>query len=60
MGASRLVIGLVGTCYSSALFLSSVFLGRFADVRGRREVLRVGFLLAAVATLLQAFATDVL
>jgi len=59
MGASRLVIGLVVTGYAAALLFSSIFLGRFADVRGRRAILIAGFALAAAATFTQALATDV-
>jgi len=60
MGASRLLIGAVVTSYSIALFFSSLFLGRYADVKGRRELLRIGFVIATITTFVQALATDIL
>ncbi len=58
LGASAFQIGLVATGYTSALFAASVLIGRQADIKGRRRFLRIGFAIAAIATLLQVFVTD--
>jgi MFS family permease len=58
MGASSLQIGLVATGYTSALFTASVIIGRQADIKGRRRFLRIGFAIAAMATILQIFVND--
>jgi MFS family permease len=58
MGASSLQIGLVATGYTSALFAASVIIGRQADIKGRRRFLRIGFAIAAIATILQIFVND--
>ncbi|MEM4265417.1 MAG: MFS transporter [Thermoplasmata archaeon] len=58
MHASPLEIGFVVTGYATALFLSSVIVGRAADMKGRRVFLRIGFLIAAIGTFLQIFATS--
>lgn len=58
MGASALQIGLVATGYTSALFTASVIIGRQADIKGRRRFLRIGFAIAAIATVLQIFVND--
>ncbi len=56
--ASYFQIGLVATGYTTALFLASVIIGRQADMKGRRKFLRIGFALAAIATVFQIFAVD--
>ena len=58
MGASDLQIGLVATGYTTALFAASVIIGRQADIKGRRRFLKIGFAIAAIATILQIFVTD--
>ena len=58
MNASPLEIGFVVTGYATAVFLASILAGRAADIRGRRIFLRIGFLTATLASLLQIFATS--
>ena len=60
MNATPLEIGFVVTGYAAALFISSVLIGRAADIKGRRKYLRIGFALASAATILQIFAGNTL
>ncbi len=56
LGASRFEIGLIGAAYAFAAFVSSFLFGRLADVRGRRQILRLGLLTSAGAALTQILA----
>ncbi|MHC1602010.1 MAG: MFS transporter [Methermicoccaceae archaeon] len=48
LGASYLQVGLIGSCYGIALFVSSYLFGWLSDVRGRTLVLKVGLLACAL------------
>jgi MFS family permease len=56
IGASDLVVGLVGTAYGLSYFLSSLFFGKLSDLRGRTPLVRAGLLLLAASYLSQVFA----
>ncbi|KUK03921.1 MAG: hypothetical protein PWR26_1439 [Methanosarcinales archaeon] len=58
LGASYLEVGLIGSCYGIALFLSSYFFGWLSDVRGRTLVLRMGLLSCAITFALVPLASS--
>jgi len=58
LGASYFEVGLIGSCYGIALFLSSYLFGWLSDVRGRTLVLRVGFLSCAITFALVPLASS--
>lgn len=58
MGADPILIGVVVTGYATALFISSILIGRAADIGGRRKYLRIGFVIATAGIFLQILATD--
>ncbi len=51
LGASKQQIGIVLGCFAIGLLLSRAFLGNLADIRGRKIVLQIGILVAALAPL---------
>ena len=57
-GASLEEVGFIVAAYNTAIVFASIFLGRAADVRGVRRILRAGLLLSAVTCLLQPFAVN--
>lgn len=58
LGASYLEVGLIGSCYGIALFLSSYLFGWLSDVRGRSLVLKVGFFSCAITFALVPLASS--
>lgn len=56
LGADLFQVGLVGAAYGTAQFLASATGGRFADMHGRRRLLKIGLAAATVSCLLQVFA----
>lgn len=58
LGADDFQLGLIVFAYASASFLSSYIFGRLADIRGRRGVLKLGFGLSALTSLLQILPGD--
>jgi MFS family permease len=57
LGASDFTIGLIGMLYGTSIFISGMYFGRQADVKGRRRYMMVGLLLAAFLAPVQALAT---
>jgi len=58
LGASDFQVGLIVFAYAASGFVSSYFFGRMADVRGRSMVLRIGFGLSCLASLVQILPFD--
>ncbi|MDM7999164.1 MAG: MFS transporter [Dehalococcoidia bacterium] len=58
LGASKSLVGLIGSAYGIAYFVSSFIFGRQSDRRGRLIFVRVGLVLGAGAYLLQIAAID--
>jgi len=56
--ASRFQVGLIGSSYGIAYFVSSFIFGRQSDRRGRLLFVRLGLALGAAAYILQIAATD--
>jgi MFS family permease len=57
-GASTFQVGLIGSAYGVAYFVSSFIFGRQSDRHGRLLYVRLGLALAAVAYVLQITASD--
>jgi MFS family permease len=58
LGASRFQVGLIGSSYGIAYFVSSFIFGRQSDRRGRLVFVRLGLALGAAAYILQMAAID--
>jgi len=58
LGASRFQVGLIGSSYGIAYFVSSFIFGRQSDRRGRLVFVRLGLALGAAAYVLQMAAID--
>lgn len=58
LGADDFQVGLIVFAYAATSFLSSYLFGRLADMRGRRGVLKLGFGLSALTSLLQILPSD--
>ncbi len=58
LGASYLSIGLIGTSYGMAIFLSSYIFGRLSDMYGYKLFLKIGLLVAGFAFFFQSFASS--
>jgi MFS family permease len=58
LGASNLEVGIVGTAYGAAYFISSFVFGRLSDVHGRLFYIRLGLGLATAALILQSIAPN--
>jgi MFS family permease len=56
LGASSFEIGIIGTAYGIAIFLSSYLFGRASDMRDRKSFVLLGLGLAAIAYAAQIFA----
>jgi MFS family permease len=57
IGSSKMMIGVIQGVYGIAYLSSSLFSGRLSDMKGRVLFIRIGLGCAAVAYLLQLFAT---
>lgn len=55
---NRFVIGLIVASYNGAIFVSSVFFGRLADLKGKRLVLNAGLALCGLSFLLHLLIRD--
>ena len=58
LGASRFHVGLIGSSYGIAYFVSSFIFGRQSDRRGRLTFIRLGLALGAAAYVLQIAAIN--
>jgi len=58
LGASKFQVGLIGSSYGIAYFVSSFIFGRQSDRRGRLTFVRLGLALGAAAYALQIAAID--
>jgi MFS family permease len=58
LGASNLEVGIVGSAYGAAYFISSFVFGRLSDEHGRLLFVRLGLGLATVALLAQVLAPN--
>jgi MFS family permease len=55
---NRFVVGLIVASYNGAIFLSSAFFGRLADLKGKKRVLNIGLALCGLSFLLHLLIRD--
>jgi DHA1 family quinolone resistance protein-like MFS transporter len=58
LGASDIMIGYIGMVYGLSIFISGMYFGRQADVKGRRRFMMIGLFLASLLSALQALSVD--
>jgi MFS family permease len=58
LGISDTEIGIIASLFAAAMFVSTYFFGRLADVIGRRSLIIVGLLLSSASFLLYIYAKD--
>jgi MFS family permease len=60
LGATSFEIGIIGTCYGIAIFLSSYLFGKIGDVYTKKFVIMLGLLASSLTFGVQMFAEDLL
>ena len=58
LGANSFEVGVIGTAYGIAIFISSYLFGRASDMRDRKGFVLLGLILSAIAYAMQIFAFD--
>ncbi|MBI2075867.1 MAG: MFS transporter [Candidatus Aenigmarchaeota archaeon] len=58
IGIADADIGLIASLFAIAMFFSTYFFGRLADIIGRRPLILIGLLLSSVSFVLYSYATD--